>query len=258
MKPKTALSLAAAGGLLLIDSGYAVYFIQSDILRLATWLELLVFGAQFVKTAFALGVRRVRDGSAALLVDVYGAELLAIPAFLAAILVVGVEPVGALLNQLIRGWMVGVACAGLPYAAFRLGRSMLRSAPLTSVLPSSVAAAEFGVLFVNAASSAAKSHTGLAGVADFALLGRESIASASLPIFAALTDVYAALLLYAVLGMSTNFSLNRGRGLAVSAVATGVTLACTVAFLPWSGSMLMLVPPSVAVAGVSWWVTRGH
>lgn len=258
MKPKTALSLAAVGGLLLIDSSYAVYFVQSDILRLATWLELLVFGAQFVKTAFALGVRRLRDGSSALLVDIYGAELLAIPAFLAAIFVVGVGPVGALLNQLIRGWMVGVACAGLPYAAFRLGRSMLRSAPLTSVLPSSVVAAEFGVLFVNAASSAAKSHSGLAGVADFALLGRESITSGNIAIFAALADIYAALLLYAVLGMNTSLVLSKGRGLVISAMATGVTLACIVAFLPLSGSMLMLLPPSVVVAGVSWWVGRGH
>jgi hypothetical protein len=256
---KTVVSLSAVGALVFIDANYVVAFAQSDILHYAAWFETLVFAMQFVKVGLALGVKELRNGGPAMMVDLFGAELLLMPVFLAAIFVVGVAPIGSLLNQLVRGWMVGVTFAGLPYAAYRIGRTMLRSGPLGSVLPSAIMAAEFGVLLVNATDSAAKAQTGLAGVADFALLGKGVIYSANQSVFGALAVVYLSLLLYAVLGMDTMAKLNRNRALAMGAIATGSTLAWIFAFSPF---MLLpvevLLPPSAAVAGISWWMARGH
>lgn len=257
--PRTVLALGTMAALLFIDANYMVLFAQSDILHLATWFELLVFGMQFVKTGLALGLREFRDGGAAILVDLYGVEILLMPVLLLSVFVVGPAPVGSLLNELLRGWMVGVAFTGLPYAAYRLGRSMLRSGALPNVLPPSVLAAEFGVLFVNASASAAKSQTGLVGVADFALLGKGTITSGSPAIFAALTAAYVCLLLYAVLGLESKLVLSRNRALTMAALATGATLAWVFAFSPFSlPGVLILFPPSVAVAGISWWFGHGR
>ncbi|MDG6902547.1 MAG: hypothetical protein JRM80_11405 [Nitrososphaerota archaeon] len=257
-----AVAIAAAAGLLALDVSLAASFLQSDILRLASSFELAVFGAQFVKTVLVLGVKRIRNGGPSLAVDIYGAEALAMPVLLAASFAVGLGPVGSLLTQLFLGWMAGVAFAGLPYAAFRIGRSMARSAPLSSVLPAAVATSEFGVLFVSAAATAAKSHTGLAGVAGIAvsaLLGRGSVVSGGALTFAALADVYGSLLLYAVLGLGAGVMLSRVRGLAMSVAATAVTLVWVFALLPLAGTpIILLLPPSIAVAGVSWWIARGQ
>jgi hypothetical protein len=259
MRAKTALSLAAACGLLVIESNYAAYFVLSDILSRATWLELLVFGVQFVKTGSVLATRRLRDGSPALLIDIYGAELMSVPVLVVAALVVGEGQAGATLGQLVQGWVAGVSCAGIPLVVFRLGRGMLGSAPLASVIPTTIVTAEIGVLFANAALSAAKAGTGLAGVAEAALLGKGSIESGNLLVYAALADVFASLLIYAVLGMNSNPIVDVRKGLATAAGATGITLVWVFVFsvLPLSSTLVML-PATLAVGGTAWWFGRGR
>ncbi|MDG6985335.1 MAG: hypothetical protein JRM73_01130 [Nitrososphaerota archaeon] len=257
--PKTAVSLAAVGALGFIDANYVYLFLHSNILNQATWFELLIFGVQFVKTGVALAFKDFRDGDPALLVDLYGAEFLIIPVAFALIFVVGAAPVGALLNELIRGWMVGVAFAGLPYAAYRIGRSMLRSGTLSTVLPSAIMAAEFGVLFVNATSSAVASQSGLIGVADFALLGKGTIASGDPWVFGALSVLYASLLIYAVMAFESRVTLSATRALEMGAAGTGATLVLAYAFSPLALPIVfVLLPPTMFIAAASWWFTRAR
>lgn len=256
---RTAVPLAAVGSLAFIDANYVYLFMQSNILNQATWFELLVFGVQFVKTGFALVLKDFRDGNPALLVDLYGAEFLLLPVLLPLIFVIGVAPVGGLLNEMIRGWMVGVAFAGLPYAAFRIGRSMLRSGALSAVLPSTIMSAEFGVLFVNATGSAVRSQSGLVGVANFALLGKGTIASGDPAVFGALAVAYVSLLIYAVMGFESKMTLDATRVLEMGAAGTAATLVLLYALAPLMLPVVfVLLPPTMFIAVASWWYTRAR
>jgi hypothetical protein len=258
-RTRTVIAISAMGSLFFIDFNFLYFFLQSNVLNQASWFEMAVFGIQIVKTGFALALRSFRDGKPALLVDLYGAEALLIPVILAVSLVAGPTSVEPFLNELIVGWAVGVALAGLPYATFRLGKSMLHQGALRAVLPSSILVAEFGVLFANAAASAFRSQTGLVGVANYALLGEGTIASSDPAVFGALSVTFVSLLLYAVLGVESKFALSRNRALSMAALGTVASLALLVSFMPLSfPAVLILLPPTITVATVTWWFTRAR
>lgn len=253
------MAYATTGGLLFVDLNFLAVFALSGILRSATQIELLVFSLQVVKIFFVIGVKRLRESGPALIVDLFGAELLLLPLLVAMDLFAGLGELSSVLSQLLTGWMVGVACVGLPYAAFKIGRSMMRSASLASVLPTSVVVSELSVLFANASFAAAASQTGVAGVAEVAFLGRGSAFSGSPLNFLALIAVYISLLLYAVVGMDAKVVIDGPKALVLAVLATSASVALAVLFSLFSLPLaLAYIPPTVAIVSASWWLTRAH
>ena len=258
-RDRAALAVALAGALLFIDANSILAFARSDILQQATSLELLVFSIQVAKALAVLGVKRLRESSPAFIIDVFGADFLLIAALVVTQLFTGVAALASLSDQLLMGWIAGVAIAGLPYAAYRLGRSMLRSGSPSSLLPTAVVVAELSVLFANAASSAATSNAGLAGVSSLTFSGRGTALSGSTAVFVALAAVYVSLLLYTVTGMDTGLSINRNRALGFAILGTTASAALAASTPSLSLPLtLAYLPPTVAVVTVSWWLTRAR
>jgi hypothetical protein len=255
---QVAIALTAAVAVLYVDVGLLVFFAQSDILLKATGLELLFFFAQFVKLAVVLAFKRLRYASTALMVDVYGAEMLLLPVILASY--VAFHPAGLLeaTNQMVQGWIVGVAVTGLLYSAFRLVRGMMRSDRLTTVLPLGLVSVELGVLLTEGTETASKAHSGLRGVAVSAFLQGGGTSAASPWLFGAVGVVYVSLLLYALVGWDLEQMTDRNRALLLGAAAT-LASAALVYFLPSLPLAIdfVLVPPTLAVMASSWWITRG-
>lgn len=268
MKANSMVSLAAMGALLLIDLNYVAAFARSDILQAATRIELAVFLLQLAKTAVILGWKRLREAGTAVLVDVYGAEVLLIPVLLVASFFVRPLAIDAAVSQLIRGWLAGAPFFALPFVAYRLRRTMVRSGSLPNVLPTGIVAAEFGVLLANSSVSAAAGNTGLAGVAAFVSLNGVSAVDSPY-IFVSLTVLYASLLVYAVLGLDSGAEVDRNKALALGALATGLSLAWVTAFASLSFGPFSFAPlylettliyalPTFAVAGFAWWFARAR
>lgn len=256
---KGIVPLATAGGLIFIDSYFVVAFLGSNILALATGFEVIVFLMQLVKTVLAVALKDIREGGIALLIDLYGVDLLLLPVLLAAIFFLGPGPVGSVLNQLLRGWMVGVAFFGLPYTAYRLAVEMRRSGTLATVLPSGVIAAEFGVILTNATGSASAAHTGIAGIVDFTFRGKGSVLSQEPGVFVALSVVYVSLLVYAALALNTRLVINRARALILASFATGAGAVWVWALARFSLPVLVVfLPPTLSIAGAAWWFGRGR
>lgn len=252
-----AVSGVLVAALALMDVTYMSVFVRSDILQVATGLQTLVFLLQIFKTASVFAVKDLREASGSILVDVYGAELFLLPAFLAAYLGLHVASAPMLMRELIVGWTVGVAFAGSPLVVYRLGRGMLRSERLAVVLPLGVAVSEVGVLLSNGAAGAASAGTGLEGVAA-AFIGRGTVVPSGVPLDAAAGAVYASLLAYAVLGWSGRPAVELNRALAFGVGATLLAAGWAVLAASLSlGTDLAFVPPALAGILLSWWLARG-
>lgn len=256
---KTAVPISTAAALILIDASYIFAFLQTGILASATALELLVFGVQIIKTVVIFLVKGLRNSEPATLVNIYGAELFILPFLAAAYFFVGAAPIGTVLNQFILGWMVGVAFVGLPYAAYRIGRGMLYSGSLATLLPSTIVVSELGVSLSNAASQAATAKIGLAQVADFAFFGEGKVSSESPEIFVALATVYVSSIIYATMGLDSKHDIDGRIALSLAAIGTGASLAWifSLSFLTLS-IVLVYLPPVLAIATVSWWFGRAR
>ena len=249
----------AAGGLLLIDARFIIAFALSGLVASATPLELALFVLQIAKTATVLGLRPLRMASPAILVDLYGADLFLLPALLAAIPLVGVPFATAASYDVIRGWTAGVAFAGLPYAAFRLGRGMLRSSSLAATVPAGIIASELSILMANATLGAAAAKTGLTGVVDSFLRGSGTIPLADPVALGGMAVVYASLLAYAVLGLEVPRAIDGNRGLLAGLLSTAAAaaLALGTSRLPFPPALLF-IPPTLAMAAATWWFARGR
>ncbi|MDG6988223.1 MAG: hypothetical protein JRN21_02745 [Nitrososphaerota archaeon] len=256
---RSALSFSAAGGLLLIDANFMVAFAFGGPIYSATPFEIVLFGVQLVKTVAFLAAKPLRGAGPALLVDIYGADLFLLPLLLAASPLTGLPFAFAAMDQVFRGWTAGVAFSGLPYAAYRIGRGMLRSDTLTAVIPSGIIASEISILMTNASLSAAASGTGLSGLVDSFLKGSGTEPPTGPAALVGMAVVYISLLTYAVLGLDTRSAIGRNRGLLAGLLATGGALA--LAFGTSGLSLppaLLFMPPTLVMAAATWWLTRGH
>jgi hypothetical protein len=258
IRTRAAVALVALAPILLIDFGFVVAFAQSDILSQATTLGLIVFFLQFGKTAVILGLNRLRTASMALLVDIYGAELLSIPFLLSAFLLFPLSILPQAVNEIVGGWIAGVSVAGLIYVAVRLGIGIFRSESLTTVIPLGLVATELGVVLTDGVLAASKAHTGLGGVAASAYLQRGNAPQNSPLVFVAVAFVYLSLLLYAVIGWDVNQIFRRNTALSLAAAATiasaAIVYSVSFVLLPID---LVLIPPTLAAIGSGWWIGRG-
>jgi hypothetical protein len=254
MMAKSVVALAAMGALLTIDLNYMVAFAHSYILAKSTMIELAVFWLQFAKTIMVLVVKRLRHAGQALLVDIYGAELLLIPAVLLSAFFVGPRAVGSFLSQLIGGWIVGVLFFGLPFVAYRLRGSIAGSGSLPTLLPSGIVAAELSVMLANASGRAAGSQVGLSDLLTMAAQNNGLGVPENLTVFAALCVLYASLLVYAVLGLGSGYAVDRNRALVVGTLATGSSLVWFLLFSTFSlGDIVVYSFPTFVIAGTVWW-----
>ncbi|MDG6963641.1 MAG: hypothetical protein JRN27_02350 [Nitrososphaerota archaeon] len=256
---RSTLAFSAAGGLLLIDANFMVAFAFTGLIATATLLEIVLFGVQLAKTMALLAVKPLREAGPALLVDLYGADLFLLPLLLATSPLTGLPFASSAMDQVFRGWTAGVAFSGLPYAAYRIGRGMLRSSALTAVVPSGVVVSEISILMTNASLSAAASGTGLYGLVDSFLKGSGTEPPTGPASLVGMAVVYVSLLAYAVLGLESRSAIGRNSGLLAGLLATAGALAW--AFGTSSLSLppaLLFMPPTLAMAAATWWLTRGH
>jgi hypothetical protein len=257
MMAKSVVSLAVMGALLTIDFNYVIAFAHSYILAKSTMIELAVFWLQFAKTILVFAVKRLRRASQALLVDIYGAELLLMPAILLSTFFIGPQAVGSFLSQLIGGWIVGVLFFGLPFAAYRLRGSIAGSGSLSTLLPSGIVVAELSVMLANASGSAAAARVGLSDLITMAAPSTGLGLPEDLAVFAALCVLYASLLVYAVLGLGSGYAVDRNRALVVGTLATGSSLVWFLLFASSSlGGIVVYSVPTFVIAGTVWWYAR--
>jgi hypothetical protein len=258
-KVRLAMALAPALALLLVDSQFIMVVLGSGILASSKGLALVVFAIQIPKTVLALTWRRLREAGASIYIDLYGAELFLLPVLAGVGVATGSGELTSLSGQLLQGWVVGVAFAGLPFAAYRIGRSILRAGSLDSLLPLGVVASEGSLLFVNAAYFAASAHGGLADVANAAFLGRAVTVPGGQADLGAVWVVYISLLVYALIGAETEISVNKVKAMLLAVLATGAGLGLAVSsyYIPSVG-VLTFAPPTFAIVAFSWWYGRAR
>ncbi|MDG6910167.1 MAG: hypothetical protein JRN08_07335 [Nitrososphaerota archaeon] len=256
---RAAVPVATTVALLAIDYQLASALARFDIFSQATTLELVIVALQFAKTVAAFGIRDLREASPGVLVDYYGAELLALPVLAVGFFFTHSPSYLAVLDQLVDGWMTGAAFATIPFAAYKIGTTMYRSGELSSVVPAGIVTTELGLLFANAANTAADEHLGLGGiiVAAFVRHGGETTLSPWL--FAVVATVFVSLLVYSA------YSWARPPGIAFRpalVIAIAATLGCAgwiVAFSALTTVLsFMLLPPVFAIVAVCWWMGRGR
>lgn len=251
--------LASATGvaaILILAYTYAGALAFSGILSAATWFELFIFGLQLAKAATVLSLKVLRDAPPAVLIDIFGIDLVLLPILILAYLLLGTASIAALAAQLIRAWMTGAGLALLAYSAYWVPRSMLRSARLRTVLPSTMAISGVGITLANSAGSAA-SQGGLGGVVTGAIATSGNFFGAGLGTYAALGMIYVSLLLYALVGWSPEPTVRTNYGLIVAILATAGTAGWVISFESLTSYVaLILLPPTFLVVALSWWF--GH
>lgn len=249
---------AAAAALLFIDAQYMVEFVRSGIIDPAVGFVTFVFLLQVAKTVVIFVFRDLRNAKAAILVDIYGAELLLLPALLVGYLFFDVAVMQRLSDQMLQGWLTGAAFGALPLVAYRVVRGMLKGARLTEVLPTGIVSTELGILLHDGVVSATRAHTGLKGVLDFTLTGNGGRLAASPETFVAAATVYISLLLYALVGRNLDPPPDLTKALALGGGATLLAAAWVVALSSSSLAMeVVFVPPTLGMATVTWWMTHG-
>lgn len=255
---RAVLPVVTTAALLFIDAQFMVKFAQLGFLGFATGFETFIFALQIAKTALVAAVKDLRRASAAVLVDLYGAELLLLPVLLVVYLWLHIGTIPGVVDQLIEGWLVGVAFGGLPLAAYRMGRGMLKGARLADVLPTGMVSAELGVMLINGANSAASAHTGVHGILAFVVPGSGGISASSPEAFVASAAVYASLLLYALLDLHSDPPIDRAKALSLGIGATVLGAGWVAALSTFSIPMdILFLPPTMGIATTWWWMTRG-
>lgn len=255
---KLGLPLLTVGALLFIDAQFMARFVGSGILVFATSFEAFIFSLEVAKTAFFFAVKSLRKASVAVLVDIYGAELLLLPVLLVVNFYLHNGAIPGVVDQLVQGWLVGMAFGGLPFAGYRVGAGMADDAKLSTVLPAGMVSAELGVLLIDGAESAARENTGLIGVLNFALHGSGGASTIDPLVFAGTAAVYVSLLLYALLDPNSEPPVDPVKALALGAAATLLATGWSVALSSLSLALdLVFVPPTIGMAVASWWVARG-
>jgi len=256
---RTAVTLTTIGALFYIDARFVSVLLGSGVILSATGFELLVFGMQATKTLAVMMLKDLRAASLPVLIDFYGAELLSMPVLVILNLYVGGGVFATLVGQLVTGWVAGIAVGALPFAIYRLGRSMLRSGSLSMVIPWCVVLSEVGILFLNASTAAAANGGGLAEVANFVFVLKVETAQVDPSIFAALAALYVALLLYAALGLDTVLKISRTTALSFALAASLASLAWFESFSTFPLPVVLIyLPPTVAIVAFSWWYARAR
>lgn len=254
---RLAVPVATAVAILFIDFDYVGVLVFSGILAATTWLELLIFGLQFGKTAAFLTIRDMRQASLPVLIDLYGTDLAVLPLLVIAYFAFDSRLILTAASQLFIGWIAGVAPAAMAYSAYRIGKMMSRSRPLSAVLPSSFVAAEVGVLFLSSANSAAALQSGLEGVVRSVIVTQGGNAVASVPILVSLGIVYVSTLLYATLGLGAKAVARANQALLLAVLATFFTGGYVLAFGSFTPVVVfILLPPTFTIVGVLWWAGR--
>jgi hypothetical protein len=254
--------LSAVAALLFIYTGFLLTLAQSDVLAGATALELGVFVVQLGKTVAIVSIRRLRHARVSVLVDIYGAEFFAIPVIAIVYLGFGYEGLASVVNQIFQSWVVGVALSGLPYATYRIGRDMRRREPLSGILPASVIVTELELVFAAAATSAAASHVGIAGLAKAVIVpSLQAAVGGIIPsgatAFVPLVVIYTSLLLYSVIYSYPRAGLRENLLLVLAVLVTFATAALILAVAGFVQVLsLLLVPPTFLIAALTWWFTR--
>lgn len=253
---RVVVPISTAAALLFIDFEIAANMVRFGVLGSATTLELVVFGLQVAKTVSAFLVKRLRRAGPGVLVDIYGAELMALPLLGAAYLFANDSGALALGTQILDGWMVGAALAGLPFVAYRIAAAMHRGGELKFVVPAGIMAGGLGGVLASAEVSGVGPQTGMAGLAKAALVGHGTSAL-SPQLFGALAVIYASLLLYSVLGSAEGPKVAIRPGLLVGAAATFACAGAIVAFgdIALAPRFALLVP-AVVIVGAGWWIGR--
>ncbi|MDG6920252.1 MAG: hypothetical protein JRN44_00645 [Nitrososphaerota archaeon] len=249
------LPVAAAAALLYIDIEYVGALLGSGILYKATFFELMIVALQVGKTESLLLVPKLRKASGAFVIDFYGADILALPVLVALDLLVGGTLIPALAQGLVLGWVLGVSACGMGFLAFRVGASMYRSDGLTKVIPTCLATAELGLLFVNSAHSAATSGGDPGAIIRSAFSGYLSFSSSD-PIYLDFAALYLILLLYATVGWAIRAGGVEPRQILVAVAATGATAGWAfVASFTGIYPPLVLAPPALGLVAVSWGIS---
>jgi hypothetical protein len=180
-----------------------------------------------------------------------------LPILILAYLFSGTASLAALAAQLIRAWLTGAGLAFMVYSAYWVPRSMLRSARLRTVLPFTLFVSGVGVTLANAVGAAAASQGGFGGVVTGAISSSVSSFSASLGTYGALGVIYVSLLLYALVGWSSEKVVKTNYCLLAAILATAGTAGWVVSFEPLTPYIaLILLPPTFVVVVFSWWI--GH
>src|SRR5215831_18810143 len=106
MKPLLPVSIAIAISLSYIDIHYMAVFASSDILQLASGLELFIFWLQVGKVGAIILVPRLRNARTSLLVDIFGAEILILPVLAVTSVYLGSGKIPVVALELFKGWVV--------------------------------------------------------------------------------------------------------------------------------------------------------
>jgi hypothetical protein len=245
------------GALLVIDLDFAGTVATSGMFAQATAVELIVFAVQIGKTGAILSLKRARNAGFATILDIYGIDVILLPTLLVAFLWTGYEWLPGLLEQIILGWVIGVAMGAFFLASLKTATSMLGAQGLTKVIPLCLATAESGIQFANSATAAASSGGGFDAVMKAALTGRGLLPIASPPLLVDLGAVYILLLLYSTLTWDPGRALLQPRQIFIAVLATGGTAASVVLGSYLSVALpLMLIPPALAIVAVTWVI--GH
>jgi hypothetical protein len=254
-----AIPLSVTAALLFIDFRLAAALVGFDIFARATTLELFIFVLQLGKTAAAFVVKELREASPGVLVDYYGADLFVLPLLVGAYLFTRDATVLGAFSQVMNGWVIGVAFAALPFAAYKVGGAMFRSGDVSYVVPSGVVATELGLFFASATSSAVGAHGGLTAIVTSALMGHGGGSASDPGFFAALTVIFVSLLLYAVLGWAESSKVAARPALVIAVLATVACAGWIFASSPFSLPLpYVLLPPTLAIVAVSWWIGRAQ
>ncbi|GEM_PF-6662311 len=263
MKYGLVVPLAAAAALLALYLNFVLVFVQANLLRGATTLELGIFALQAVKIAAAVGVRQIRNAPIVNVVDILGAELvILLPVLVISDLAFGDVSAPGVMVQILLGWIAGATAFGTPFATYRLTRSMIRGGSLVTILPGAVFLSEVMVLLVAGANSASASGLGLEGLsraillvaAGVAAVGAQVAGSTALP---PLVILYVSLLLYAVApgdsGQGGRIRTLLALALLATAVTFGVTYAASQLGVPLT---YIVLPPALLTVTLAWWATR--
>jgi hypothetical protein len=245
------------GALLIIDLDFVGTVAFSGMFAQATAVELIVFSVQIGKTGAIVALKRARNAGFATILDIYGIDVILLPALLAAFLWIGYAWIPGLLEQIILGWVIGVAMGAIFLASLKTATSMLGAQSLTKVMPLCLATTEAGIQFANSATAAAATGGGFDAVMKAALTGRGLLPIASPPLLVDLGAVYVLLLLYSTLTWDPSHALLEPRQIFIAVLATGGTAAGVALGLYLSMALpFMLIPPTLAIVAVTWVI--GH
>jgi hypothetical protein len=235
---------------------------QSGILLRATLLEGGVLVLQLGRLLAFATLKEWRETRPAAVLNVFGADVLVLPALAVLYRVVGDRLFLTMVYQIEFSWFLGVTIAATPFVAYRLLRSMLQRNSLASVLPAAVALLEIELVLVATASSLTLTSSPIDFGVNILLLAvghgaftlPSSLAAVAFP---ALILGYLSLLAYAIIYTGPGFERETNRLLTLSIVVTLMTCAAALGSRELAlGLVLFLAPPTLLLSLSTWWFTR--